>query len=110
GVLPVAFATELVLNGGVEAGAGQGVRHGHADVVRSAIAHHLEGALDVLAGFARIAELQEEADLDAGRVQPAGRLIDVVDLRALLHCVQDLLRAGFGANPDPLCTGPTQCV
>src|SRR5882672_2046329 len=67
-VLPVLLAAQLVLHGGEKARAGQWIRHGHADVVGAAIAHHLQGLFNVLARLARIAELQEETNFDARRV------------------------------------------
>ena len=93
GILPVALAAQLVLNGGEEARAGQRVRHRHADVIRPTVAHHLECALNVLAGFAGVTKLQKEAHLDVGRVQPAGSLVDVLDVCAFFHRVEDPLRA-----------------
>ena len=64
--------------------------------------------LDVVPGLAGIAELQEEADVDAGRLEPPRRLADLLDRRALLHRVEDCLRARLRADPDGLAAGPPQ--
>ena len=64
--------------------------------------------LDVVPGLARVAELQEEGDLDARALQQPRRLADLLDRRALLHRVEDRLRAGLGADPDRLAAGASQ--
>jgi hypothetical protein len=67
-------------------------------------------ALNVLAGFTGVAELQKEAHLYAGCVQPSGGGVDVFDVRALLHSVENLLGAGLRADPHTLSTRATQGV
>ena len=110
GILPVLLGAQLALDPIVEGRAGQRIAHRHADVVGLAIAHHLQGLLDVRARLAGIAELQEKGHLNAGGVQAPAGLVDLLDGRAFLHGVQDLLRAGLGADPDDLAAGPPQRV
>src|SRR5205823_1499945 len=69
---------------------------------------HLQRALDILASFAGVAELQEEANLDAHALQPPRRFVDLLDLSALLHRIEDCLRARLGAYPNPLRPSPRQ--
>src|SRR5207237_434462 len=60
------------------------------------------------ARLAGVAELEKEADLDSSLVEAAARLGNVLDPRAFVHCVEDLLRAGLGADPHGLRTGAAQ--
>ena len=88
GVDPVPRGPERGLDPLVKRGPRQRVGHRHSDVIRLAGAHQVERARDVVTGLARIAELQEEPDLDTLVVKPPGRLHDLLHPDALLHRVQ----------------------
>ncbi len=92
----------------MELRARQRIGDGHADVVGAAVAHHLQRGLDVVARLARVAELQEEADAHPGSVEPVGRASDLLHRCALLHRVEDALRAGLGPQPDDVGPGAGQ--
>src|SRR5436305_10280309 len=63
---PVLLLAQLELYHVVELCPRQGVRHGNADIVRSAAPHHGQGRLNIAPVLIWISELQEEACPDAG--------------------------------------------
>ena len=67
--------------------------------------HHRDRLLDVLAALARVAELQEESDLDAMRPEQAAGVLDLLDACALFHGIQNSLRARLGADPGGAAPG-----
>ena len=103
-VLPIVFGAQLLPDRLMKFCARQRVGNGHADFVWETVTDHLAGAFDVLEALARVAELQKKADLNTRIVQPLRGAIDLLDPRALLHRVQNFLRAGLGAHPHDLAT------
>src|SRR5258708_34186437 len=110
GVDPVLATSQLFLNRPKELRAGKWVRDGDTDIIRGAIPDQLNRLFDVVAGLSRVAELEEEANLDSSEVQPASRFGDVFDPGTFLHGVEDFLRAGFGAKPHGPCAGSPKCL
>ncbi len=86
----------------MELRARQRIGHGDADVVRPRAAHEIARRDEIVPLLAGIAELQEPAGANALRLQRGGRSQHFFHGRALVHRVQDALRAGFDAHPDLL--------
>src|SRR6185369_9512933 len=61
----------------------------------------LQGLQDVVARLRGIAEHDEEPDFDARLFRPTDGTADLLDFRALVHGVEDVLCTRFGAVPDP---------
>ncbi|MCW0462506.1 hypothetical protein NB717_003574 [Xanthomonas sacchari] len=102
------LAPELVLDLLVEHGAGQGIRHADADVVRARLRHQPTRGEDVVELLVQVAQLQEEADADALRAQPLARGDHAVHIGALGHLVEDALAAALRADPGLAAAGPRQ--
>ena len=107
--LPVTLVAELFLDQLVELGARQWIGHAHADVVGPRLVDQPARRQDVVEVLAEITELQEEPDANSLVAQHAGaRAMFSPTRRALVHGVEDLLAAAFGADPDFTATGLTQ--
>src|SRR5512135_1404182 len=107
-VLPILFVAQLKLDALEETRSRQGVRNRNTDVIRHAVANHLQRAANVSPVLARVTKLQEETDLDVLVAEGAGGCIDVSYRVALLHGIQDLLGARLGAEPDGPAAGACQ--
>ena len=59
-----------------------------------------DGGFDVVQFFAFVAPHQEHAALDAALAGEGDGLLDLLDLDAAIHGVEDSLGAAFGADPD----------
>ena len=104
-VAPVRARAELLLHALVEERPGQRVGDGDADVVGPLAADEVARREEVRPGLARVAELEEPRDADAVAPEEARRRLDLADARALVHRVEDPLRAGLDAHPDLLGAG-----
>src|SRR5688500_15434880 len=78
GILPVLLKAELRLDIAMEFRPRQRVGDRHPDIVGAAVAHQLQRPLYIGARLARIAELQEETDLDPGFLHPRRRRDDLL--------------------------------
>src|SRR5258706_10383050 len=99
GIDPVLFCTELPPHALVKPRSGQRIGDRYPDIIGTAGSNHLKRTLDVLERLARITELEKEAHLDVLVVQPSACIPDLVGSDALLHRIEDSLRARF--RPDP---------
>src|SRR5258708_19657009 len=99
GVDPVLATSQLFLNRPKELRAGKWVRDGDTDIIRGAIPDQLNRLFDVVAGLSRVAELEEEANLDSSEGQPARRFGDVFAPGTFLPAADNFLPAGFAPNP-----------
>ena len=77
-------------------------------MIRLAFLHQLQGFLNVGIFLADVPILQEKPHLDAVLLQQAGGGFDGLDALALVHRVEDLLRAGFHPQPDLVAAGAGQ--
>ena len=107
-VQPVDTFPKFVFHSFIKRCSRQGIADADADVVRHQVAHHFQGEFNVLAGFAGIAELQEKGDFHPMRVELSRRLVNLLDLRAFVHRVQDFLRTAFRADPYNFRARPCQ--
>src|SRR5450755_2272162 len=84
----------------VKFGAGQRVRHGHADIVRLRGTNHGNGLLNLIPALTRITELKEQPNSDIVLREVPASVMNLLDSNALIHGVKDALRSGFRAHPD----------
>src|SRR5439155_10179861 len=97
---PLSLCSQLLPNSRVERSAGKGIGNGNSDVIGARLADQLDSLLDMFPGLARVAELQEEAGADALALKIFPGYRGLLDARALVHGVEDFLRARLHPHPD----------
>src|ERR1700730_5050923 len=108
-VRPILLWPELLAHTIVETRVWQRVGEGDTNIVRPRLANEHNGFLDVFPGFARISELEEIASADAFSAQVLSRVDNFLDLKAFVHCIQDLLGSGLNSHPDLRAPSLLQC-
>src|SRR6185437_16019969 len=104
-VAPMGLVAELGLHLFKEPGTRKWVRDADADVVGCSERYEFPGRDQIGELLTEIAELDEEADMDAMAAEPLSRIDQLGDPRALVHPVEHALAATLGADPRFRATG-----
>src|SRR6516225_1363026 len=105
---PVGFLAKLCLDAIEELGSRQGVRNGDSNIIGASISNEFDGVLNILPSFPRISELQEVARPNPFMPKVFAGLGNLLYSRALIHCVQNLLRSRLSAHPHLSAAGAAQ--
>jgi hypothetical protein len=102
---PIPLLSQASLHGFKEFRPRERVGDRDSDFVRPALPNHFHGKPNIVHGFSRITELKEKPRPYARLPEGPGSFIHLPDRRSLFHCVEDLLGARFGADPDGFAPG-----